>query len=112
MDVLQGTNAKAYFDDILVCGRNIQEHDENLKQVLHKLQEEGITLNKEKSIIAAKELTFLRHVINGNGVAADPQKVKAIVGMTAAKNRNCNVFLECAIIWQNLYLTSPNELHA
>ncbi|UYV78064.1 K02A2.6-like [Cordylochernes scorpioides] len=37
-----------HLDDIIVWGSNQQEHDGRLKQVLSKLKETGLTLNKEK----------------------------------------------------------------
>ena len=35
-------------DDILIFGKTREEHDVALKKVLAKLQEAGLTLNKEK----------------------------------------------------------------
>ena len=38
-----------YVDDILITGRNDEEHKTNLEQVLQRLQQAGIRLNPEKA---------------------------------------------------------------
>ena len=35
-------------DDFLVCGKNKEEHDQRLNDLLTKLKDNNITLNKEK----------------------------------------------------------------
>ena len=70
-------------DDILVYGRNTQEHNERLESVLNRIQSAGITLNQSKCEFSKETIKFLGHVINSNGVSADPQKIEAIVNMKA-----------------------------
>ena len=70
-------------DDILVYGRNIQEHNERLEAVLNRIQSAGITLNQAKCEFGKETIKFLGHIINSNGVSADPQKIEAIVNMKA-----------------------------
>ena len=69
--------------DILVYGRNIQEHNERLEAVLNRIQSAGITLNQAKCEFGKEIIKFLGHIINSNGVSADPQKIEAIVNMKA-----------------------------
>ncbi|KAL7883347.1 hypothetical protein SRHO_G00010050 [Serrasalmus rhombeus] len=47
-------------DDILVFGRDKMEHDQRLRQVLQKLQSEGLTLN-EKCEFGKGEMLFVGH---------------------------------------------------
>ena len=70
-------------DDILVYGSSTQEHDERLKAVLDTIQSAGITLNQAKCEFGKETIKFLGHLINSDGVSADPQKVEAIVNMKA-----------------------------
>ena len=51
-------------DDILVYGRNIQEHNERLKAVLNRIQSAGITLNQAKCEFGKETIKFLGHIIN------------------------------------------------
>ncbi|UYV81689.1 K02A2.6-like, partial [Cordylochernes scorpioides] len=67
-----------HMDDIVIWGATQEEHDERLRCVLRKLQDSGLTLNKEKCIFSVKEIKFLGHLITERGVLPDPNKVKAI----------------------------------
>ncbi|XP_033118512.1 uncharacterized protein K02A2.6-like [Anneissia japonica] len=65
-------------DDIVIFERNEQEHDENLKASLERLQQHGVTLNKEKCVFRTHEVKFYGHIFNSNGLAVDPRKVEDI----------------------------------
>ncbi|KAL0190869.1 hypothetical protein M9458_013567 [Cirrhinus mrigala] len=67
-------------DDVLVCGRNRQEHDQRLHRVLQKMQEEGLTLN-EKCEFRQEHSMFVGHRVSSKGIEPDPNKVKAILQM-------------------------------
>ena len=51
-------------DDILVFGKDVEEHEARLQAVLSKLQAAGVTLNKDKRQFYQSSITFLGHVIN------------------------------------------------
>uniref|UniRef100_A0A9J8C3Q9 ribonuclease H n=1 Tax=Cyprinus carpio carpio TaxID=630221 RepID=A0A9J8C3Q9_CYPCA len=72
-------------DDVLVIGKDRAEHDDRLHRVLQKFREAGLTLN-EKCPFALTEIRFLGHVINSQGIRADPGKIKAILEMPAPKD--------------------------
>ncbi|KAI2666998.1 Retrovirus-related Pol polyprotein from transposon 17.6 [Labeo rohita] len=67
-------------DDVLVYGRNRQEHDQRLHRVLQKMQEEGLTLN-EKCEFRQEHITFVWHRVSSKGIEPDPNKLKAILQM-------------------------------
>lgn len=50
-------------DDILIFGANKEEHDERLEELLQRLKEKGITLNKGKCVFRASKVKFLGHNI-------------------------------------------------
>ena len=75
-------------DDIIIWGRNKEEHDENLRKVMDRILESGLKLNKKKCVFGVTQMTFLGHVVSAEGIKADPEKVKAIVEMSAPKNVN------------------------
>ena len=79
-EVLSGlTGTVCLMDDILVHGKTREEHDNRLRQVLQCLSNLGMTLNSEKCMFAQSSVRFLDHVIVGQGVRPDPNKVSAIV---------------------------------
>ena len=61
-------------DDVLVYGNNEGEHKTRLEAVLRRIQNEGVTLNKEKCEVGKREFKFLGFVIDGDGIRADPDK--------------------------------------
>ena len=65
-------------DDVLVHGKSQEEHDERLSKVLHRLQKEGLTLNKAKCKFLQQEVSFLGQVVDQSGIKPDPGKVAAI----------------------------------
>lgn len=62
-------------DDILIWGRDQQDHDIRLHAVLNKLQEAGVTLNMEKCELGKSEVKFLDHNLLADGVQPDPDNV-------------------------------------
>ena len=68
-------------DDILVFGKMQKEHNQHLEAVMKSLSKAGITLNESKCAFSQKQVQYLGHVINKNGVQPDPSKVEAIAGM-------------------------------
>ena len=47
-------------DDVLVHGKDQQQHDERLGAVLKRLLEAGVTLNLDKCVFSTKQVKFLR----------------------------------------------------
>ena len=68
-------------DDVLVHGKDQQQHDERLEAVLKRLLEAGVTLN-----LGTKQVKFLGHVISSNGIELAPDKVKAIADLPPPTN--------------------------
>ena len=55
-------------DDILVFGKNQEQHDVRLATALEKIRASGATLNPEKCEFRKTKLTFLGHDIDGRGI--------------------------------------------
>ena len=68
-------------DDILVWGATQKEHDERLEAVLKRCGEINLTLNREKCQFRVREVSYIGHILNSNGVQPDPEKVRAIQDM-------------------------------
>ena len=73
-------------DDVLIHGTTQEEHDENLLAVLNRIQEAGLTLNKDKCIFSTKSIKFLGQVVDANGIKPDPDKITAINDMPQPTN--------------------------
>ena len=55
-------------DDIIDSSKDQQEHDQNLHNVLTRLQERGLTLNAEKCKFSVPEITFFGYTISGSSI--------------------------------------------
>lgn len=75
-----------HMDDILIFGSTRAEHNRRLRATLEVLQASGMTLNKEKSVFAADQVTFLGHNISSKGIAIDPERIKSITEMKEPTN--------------------------
>ena len=79
--VLAGLKWKAclvYLDDIIVFGRDLEEHHNNLVQVFERIKAANLTLKPSKCAFAVSELKFLGHILSKDGVRMDPDKVRCI----------------------------------
>jgi len=72
-------------DDIIVFGKNEEEHKYRLMNCLHRLEKNNVKLNKDKCEWAVSKLIFIGHEFSSTGVRPDPGKVKAIKEMAQPK---------------------------
>ena len=68
-------------DDVLVFGSTGEKHDARLIDVLNRIAQAGVTLNRDKCLFGQEKITFLGHVIDKTGISPDPGKVCAILQM-------------------------------
>ena len=68
-------------DDIIIYGKDKQEHKGQLLATLQLLQTASVTLNKDKCQFGKDTLSFLGHIISAEGVSPDPNKIRAVVNM-------------------------------
>ncbi|GJT52124.1 putative reverse transcriptase domain-containing protein [Tanacetum coccineum] len=67
-----------FIDDILIYSKTQEEHVEHLRLVLELLKKEKLYAKFSKCEFWLREVQFLRHVINGNGIHVDPSKIEAV----------------------------------
>ena len=67
-----------YLDDILIYGKNIQEHNERLKIVLNKIRQSGVKLAPAKCAFMRDSIKYLGHIISEKGIKTDPDKIRAV----------------------------------
>ena len=65
-------------DNVLVFGKDQTQHDARLLAVLERIENAGATLNKDKCEFGKTSIKFLGHMIDHNGIRADPDKTSAI----------------------------------
>lgn len=79
--VLRGLHWKtvlAFLDDILVLGKNFQEHLDNIIEVLQRFRSYSLKLKPKKCILFRKEVEFLGRTVNKNGLSIGPNCIEKI----------------------------------
>eukprot|EP00253_Pinus_taeda_P022101 PITA_22101 len=72
--------------DILIYSRTIEEHYEHLRMVLQTLREHQLYAKFSKCDFFKEEIQYLGHVITKDGIAVDPEKIKAIMEWPVPKD--------------------------
>ncbi|GKE93334.1 putative reverse transcriptase domain-containing protein, partial [Tanacetum coccineum] len=67
-----------FIDDILIYSKTQEEHVEHLRLVLELLKRGKLYAKFSKCEFWLREVQFLGHVINGNGIHVDPSKIRAV----------------------------------
>ena len=67
-----------YLDDLLVASRCIEDHRRHLREVLGRLQQNGLVVNKEKCVFGCSSIEFLGHKVSAVGVSPLPDRVAAL----------------------------------
>ena len=81
-------NIILHIDDLLIHASSQEEHDKTLDVVLERLQNEGVTLNKNKCSFSVREVEFLGHLISENGINILPRHVEAITEAPTPSDKN------------------------
>ncbi|GJS79759.1 putative nucleotidyltransferase, ribonuclease H [Tanacetum coccineum] len=74
-----------FIDDILIYSKTREEHVEHLRLVLELLKKEKLYAKFSKCEFWLREVQFLGHVINGNGIHVDPSKIEAVKNWKAPR---------------------------
>ncbi|GJU26511.1 putative reverse transcriptase domain-containing protein [Tanacetum coccineum] len=74
-----------FIDDILIYSKTQEEHVEHLRLVLELLKKEKLYAKFSKCEFWLREVQFLGHLINSNGIHVDPSKIKAVKNWKATR---------------------------
>jgi hypothetical protein len=73
-------------DDILITGRNDEEHIRTLQEIFERLQANGLHLNKAKCPFIQSKLKYCSHILTEFGIQQSPEKIAAIVNASQPTN--------------------------
>ena len=71
-----------FIDDILIYSKTSEKHEERLRKALESLRREKLYAKLKKCEFWLDNVSFLGHVISGEGVTVDLEKVKVVVEWT------------------------------
>ena len=75
-----------YLDDILITGENNEEHLRVLAEVLNRMKQSGLRLNRTKCEFMSASVTYLGHCIDAQGLHPTSDKIDAIQKAPIPKN--------------------------
>uniref|UniRef100_A0A8R7UFA4 Reverse transcriptase domain-containing protein n=1 Tax=Triticum urartu TaxID=4572 RepID=A0A8R7UFA4_TRIUA len=68
-----------FIDDILIYSKTEEEHAQHLEIVLQTLRKHKLYAKLKKCDFWLNKVSFLGHVILGEGISPDPTKIQAVV---------------------------------
>lgn len=77
-----------YYDDILVAGYTIAEHNRRLKLVLKRIAENGLKSKLSKCSFLKLEVGYLGPIIDSHGAHPIPAKLDSMLQTEAPKNKS------------------------
>ena len=77
----------AYIDDILIASKSKEEHLKHLESLFNLLSQNGLVINKSKCVFGVKELDFLGHHINQDGISPLQNRIADLQKFQRPSNR-------------------------
>jgi len=105
-----GDFVQIYLDDIVVYSKNMEDHKGHLQKVLERLQRYGLTCQPKKCKIGLPKIHFLGHVVDGDGIDKEIDKLKFIGKFpTPKKVKDIQRFLGiCG--WYNQFVKNYSDI--
>ena len=75
-----------FIDDILVYSKDRENHDTYLRVVLETLKKERLYAKLSKCEFWLREVSFLGHIVSGEGIQVDQKKVEVIIEWKTTRN--------------------------
>ncbi|GJY05026.1 putative reverse transcriptase domain-containing protein [Tanacetum coccineum] len=76
-----------FINDILIYSKSEEEHEVHLKTILDLLEKEKLYAKFSKCKFWLKEVQFLGHVVNRDGIHVDPSKIAKPLTLLTQKNQ-------------------------
>jgi len=80
-----GKFCAVYLDDIIIYSTTFLDHLDHTKQVFQRLRDANLKIKMKKCSFALQELHYLGHVVGGDGIKPDPNKLKVMKDLSNPK---------------------------
>ena len=75
-----------YMDDICCFSKDFESHVYDLSEIFERLRTANLKLKPSKCHLFQKQLKFLGHIVNGDGLSPDPAIIKAVQAVPTPRN--------------------------
>ncbi|CAK1578726.1 unnamed protein product [Parnassius mnemosyne] len=101
-----------WLDDICITGPNSDSHIKRLEEVLSRLSDAGLRLQRDKCDFFKDSVKYLGYVIDKNGLKTDSEKVHAIINAPEPTNvTEVKRFLGMVNYYRNFIPNASSLLH-
>lgn len=100
----------AYLDDLIICSETFDRHLNDLELVLKRLIAFKLRLNNRKCRFCCSSVHFLGHVLTPEGIAVDPEKIRAIVDRKEPRNVKELISFIQTCSWYRKFIKSYAEI--
>uniref|UniRef100_A0ABD2WYX2 RNA-directed DNA polymerase n=1 Tax=Trichogramma kaykai TaxID=54128 RepID=A0ABD2WYX2_9HYME len=83
---LQGTELEIYFDDVMVHGETLEEHNGRFKRMIDRFEKANMSIEPSKCQMLKKEAKVLGHIVGNGEIKPDPTKIEAMLDYPAPTN--------------------------
>ena len=84
-DLINTGKVGSLIDDVMIRTESEEEHDELVKEISRRLEENNLYVKPEKYRWKVREVDFLEVVIEPEGINMEKEKVKAVSGWPVLK---------------------------
>lgn len=102
----------SYLDDIIVVGKTINEHHQQLNELFKRISEWGFHIKGEKCSFFQPSINYLGFIVDSNGRRPDPSKTAAIINMPAPTNISTLRSFIGMINYYGQFISNMRELRA
>ncbi len=90
---LLGDSVFAFLDDVSIASKDVETHLQKLEGVLGRLKSAGLSLKLTKCNFMKKQIAFLGHVLDAEGIHTTPEKVTAVQNFPPLKDLVSKIIL-------------------
>ncbi|XP_076803121.1 uncharacterized protein LOC143447076 [Clavelina lepadiformis] len=77
----------AYQDDVTVCGRTQQEHDDNVQKLLTVFKRRNLTFNESKTVKSVSQINVLGYQVQYRTIKPDPDRLQPLQEYPLPQNK-------------------------
>jgi len=85
-DLINEGKVAVFVDDVLVGTETEERHDEIVKEILRRLEENDLYIKPEKCVLKVRKIGFLGVVIGPNRIEMEREKVEGVLSWPEPKN--------------------------
>ena len=97
-------------DDIIIGGKDPDEHERNLKKVLDRARQVKLRLNPSKCKFGLNEVSYVGDTFTDRGLKADPKKTKAISEIPPPEDKPAIKRFLGMVNYLGKFIPKPGEL--